>query len=113
ISNVRALTVEALSSIAPSLSSPHMHEHRGRLGVVVAEAALPQHWSIERLAKSLHNKLQAASEDPVCVYVGGAVPRLVELQQAYSTAKETMLYKYADESRFVFLYDELRDRPLQ
>lgn len=113
ISNVRALTVAALSSIAPSLSSPHMHEHRGRLGVVVAEAALPEHWSIERLAKSLHNKLQAAAEDPVCVYVGGAVSRLIELQQAYSTAKETMLYKYADESRFVFLYDELHDKPLQ
>ncbi|MDQ6419165.1 response regulator transcription factor [Paenibacillus sp. LHD-117] len=108
LQDMRQLTLAAMEAIAPTMRTLHTHEHRGRLGVLVAEAALPEHWSLERLAKSLQGKLQAAAGRPICVYAGGAVSRLADLKLAYESAKEAMQYKYMDESRSVFLYNELR-----
>ncbi|MDF2835501.1 MAG: two component transcriptional regulator, AraC family [Paenibacillus sp.] len=111
--DVRHLTLETWAELAPSMPCLHTYEHRGKLGLVVAEAALPDHWTVERLAKSLQAKLQAACGDPVCLFVGAAVSHLADLKEAYVSAKETMLYKYMDERRLVFLHEEVSSKPLQ
>jgi two-component system response regulator YesN len=111
--DVRQLTLATLKEIAPSMPALHTYEHRGRLGVVVAEASLPEYWTIERLAKSLQSRLQSEAGSPVCVFVGHPVSHLSELKEAYISAREAMLYKYMDERRFVFLHGELRSKPLQ
>jgi two-component system response regulator YesN len=112
LQDVRQLTLATWAELVPSMPCPHTYEHRGRLGLVVAEAALPEHWTVERLAKSLQVKLQSACGNPVCLFVGAAVQHLGDLKDAYVSAKESMLYKYMDERRFVFLHEEVSSIPL-
>lgn len=113
LQDVRQSTISLFKELVPDMIHPLTYEHRGRVGLVVAEASLPEHWTVERLAKSLQSKLQSACGDPVCVFVGASVKHLADLKGAYVTAKETMLYKYMDERRFVFLHEELHKKPLQ
>lgn len=110
--DVRKTTVSALTELVPDMMKPLTYEHRGKIGVVVSEAALQEHWTIERLSKSLQGKLQSACGSQVCVYVGEPVNQLADLKKAYTSAKEAMLYKYMDERRFVFLHEELSVQPL-
>lgn len=106
--DVRAWLNEAMEQLAPGSPPLHTLQHRGRLGAVLADAVLPEHWSIERLAKMLQCKLEQASGCPTCVYIGEAVSRLADLKHAYLSAKEAMRYKFMDDNRFVYAYRELR-----
>ncbi|MEK3882228.1 response regulator transcription factor [Paenibacillus sp. PL2-23] len=104
--DVRSRLHEAMEEIMPGSPPVQTLQHRGRLGAVIAR--LPEHWSIERLARTLQSKLAQAMLCPVCLYIGEPVQHLTELKQAYVSANEAMRFKLLEEKRYVFSYVELR-----
>lgn len=102
-----------LHRLMPDFEQIFLHEHRGRLGIIVTDHLLADYGgSVEAFASVLKKHLTERYGNRIFLFVGSSVDCLSKLPQSYEAAKEALLYKYIfDDERIVF-YETIRDMPL-
>ncbi|GAE06589.1 two component transcriptional regulator, AraC [Paenibacillus sp. JCM 10914] len=91
----------------------YLHEHRKRVGIIVPERILLDYPGRQReFAALLQQLLGHRSEGRVFIYFGEAVTRLADIQQAYESAKESLLFKYVFDDVGLIFYEEVSGQDL-
>jgi len=86
----------------------YLHVHRNRYGFVVSESQLiPFSGRIDPFAKGLQQLLSNRMGELIYIYVGAAVSGLIQLGDSYKTAKDALLYKYAEDESKTVVYEQV------
>lgn len=101
-----------LAQINPELSDVYLHEHRNRIGMMIALDHLRYGGDIDGFIAELQRQLMKALNNTVYVYAGAAVPGLEQLAEAFRTAKDAQQYKYVNSGRMTVNYERVRELPL-
>lgn len=104
---------EEIQRLLPEFEHIFLHEHRGRIGIVITDKLLAAYGgSVHAFMNQLRLRLKESYGDRTFLYAGGSVDGLSRLPQSYEMAKETLLYKHIFDEDRVILYDRIRDLSL-
>ncbi|WP_019533729.1 response regulator transcription factor [Paenibacillus ginsengihumi] len=107
-------TQTILRQLIPEFRHMLLHEHRGRLGMIVSDALLSRYdGDIASFMQTLRGRLTQKFGNRVFVYAGMQVERLSQVHESFRTAKEALSYKYVHDETKTIVYQDLCDRPLQ
>jgi len=107
-------TLSAVRGLFPDADQYYIHEHRGRLGLMVTDVMLCRfHGRLSIFIQELHVILSSRYGPRVFIYAGDPVPRLADVRESYLTAKQALLYKYVVDDTKTVVYQDMRDRPLK
>lgn len=106
-------TQETIRKLLADFNTVYMHEHRGRLGLMVTDVLLSRYeGNIVQFIQELHDELTRMFDDRVFIYVGKPVDQLSKLHESYRAAKDALLYKYMYDDTKIVNYEDIRDREL-
>jgi len=102
-----------LHRLMPDFEQIFLHEHRGRLGVIITDHLLADYGgSLETFARVLKKRLTDQYGERIFLFAGSAVECLSKLPHSYETAREALLYKYIFDDERIVLHEQVRDMPL-
>jgi two-component system response regulator YesN len=87
----------------------YLHEHRNRIGFVLSIEDLSEiQYNLSKFASQLQNQISEKLEYTVYVYMGSAVSGILELSNAYQTAKDALQYKFLKKDCMYVIYDDVK-----
>lgn len=97
----------ALLAISNGEQPFYLHEHRNRIGIIVPGSILHSFQGCQRgFARRIQQSLADSGHERIFVYFGQPVLQLSHIQEAYETAKESLLYKYIYDESGIVIHEE-------
>lgn len=107
-------TQAMLKQLIPEFSHFFLHEHRGRLGIIVSDVLLSRYdGDIAAFMQTLRDRLSQKFGDRVFIYAGKQVDRLSLVYESFQTAKDALLYKYVYDGKKTVNYQDICHCTLQ